>query len=156
MDSVIMVLHYHNLCNKGLYTARCLRNKWCIHIDSTRYMFCSRCVLPLYTSNQSSHVAAVRVACSFFQCTAQVIFNEHMRLPAVKIREPSTLQCESQYYFKRSSFHVCKSQHSFTQGMVSNPLASVTTARCGCWQCWMVFVWLVLAFTLVAMVSKPS
>lgn len=66
MDSVIMVLHYHNLFNKGLYTMRCLRNKLCIHIDSTRYMFCSRCVLPLYTSNQSSHVAAVRVACGFF------------------------------------------------------------------------------------------
>lgn len=29
-----------------------------------------------------------------------------MRLPAVKIREPSTLQCESQCYFKGSSFHV--------------------------------------------------
>jgi len=43
----------------------------------------------------------------FFQCKAQVIFNEHMMLPAVTIREPSTLQCKSRCYFKRSSFHVC-------------------------------------------------
>ncbi len=96
MDSVFMILHYHT------YKARCLKNKSCIHIDSTRYTFFA----PLYIKSVIT-CSSCRSCSWFFRGTAQVIFNEHMRLHTVKIREPSTLQCASQCYFKGSSFHVC-------------------------------------------------